>query len=119
MSATAVLAIIPALITAALMSAGETRDHAQKRSWNELAREVQSYWTLRIVLADGTIVEGRSAQFAGEGLKMQVEKSSQKTLHPRGSIFIPREQVKVLNIRTNRPVGRAVDRHFEHVEVTP
>jgi hypothetical protein len=50
---------------------------------------------------------------------MQVEKSSHPRIHPKGAIFIPREQVKGLAIRTNQPIGRAVDRHFEQVKMIP
>lgn len=120
MSTTRRRVFAPLLLAVALMSPAETGRHqVTKRTWDELAREVQSYWTVRIALADGTVVEGRSAEFDTTGLKILVEKTSDNRLHGKGPIFIPRNEVTALDIRTNQPVGRAVDRHFEHVQVAP
>jgi hypothetical protein len=111
------LILAAALLAVAFVSLAKGKGQPAKRCWDELAREVQCYWTVRIALADNTVVEGRSAEFTTAGLKMLVEKTSRKRLHPKGPILIPREQVTTLDIRTNRPFGRAVDRHFQHVEV--
>ena len=97
----------------------EARGQITRRSWDELSREVQSYWTVRIVLPDGTALEGTSARFMPESLTMRVEKTSDKELHPKGVILIPREQVNELEIRTNQPIGRAVDRRFRRVLLLP
>jgi len=86
-----------------------------RRSWDELAREAQFYWTLRIALPDGTVIQGSSARLIAEGLTIRVEKTTNRERHPKGVIFIPREQVSELEIRTNQPIGRAVDRHFRRV----
>lgn len=46
---------------------------------------------------------------------MRVEKTTSRESHPKGVIFIPREQVSELEIRTNQPIGRAVGRRFWRV----
>ena len=119
MQTKAALVLAPALLAAVLANLSQAREQIEKRTWNQLAREVQSYWTVRIVLTDGTVIRGQSAQFTNAGLTMRVEKSSNAKLHPKGIIIIPREQVNALAVRTNEPVGRAVDRRFKKVEVIP
>jgi hypothetical protein len=105
----------------AATSAGSFESGRQsiRRSWDDLGREVRLFWTLRISLPDGTIVQGNSARFMTEGLTMRVEKTTRRELHPKGITFIPRKQIIVLDIRTNQPVGRAVDRRFQHVQLLP
>lgn len=105
--------------TATPVSFREARGRATRRSWDELRREVQSYWTLRIVLPDGTALEGTSASLMPDRLTMRVEKTTDKELHPKGVILIPREQVNELEIRTNQPIGRAVDRRFRRIRLLP
>ena len=76
------------------------------RSWSDLSQEVEPSWTLRMVLPDSTLVEGRTATFTSEALTMQVVKTSNKSLHPKGVVTIPRDQVKTLEIRKNSTKGR-------------
>ena len=104
---------------AARVSLREARGQATRRNWDELSREVQSYWTLRIVLPDGTSLEGTSARLMPDSLTMRAEKTTDKELHPKGAILIPREQVNELEIRTNQPIGRAVDRRFRRIRLLP
>jgi lipopolysaccharide export LptBFGC system permease protein LptF len=82
---------------------------AKARSWGELSQEVQPDWTLRMVLPDATVIEGKQAAFTPETLTLKVVKTSNKTQHPKGQITIPREQVKTLEIRKERfifqPIG--------------
>ena len=101
------------------ISARAASGPATTRTWDELSQEVQPYWTLRIVLPDGTTLQGTSARLVHQGLTMRVEKTAAKELHPKGVAFIPRKQIRALDVRTNQPVGRAVDRRFRHVQLVP
>lgn len=82
------------------------------RSWGELSQEVQPDWTLRMVLPDATVIQGKQATFTPEALTIQVVKTSKAAQHPKGQITIPREQVKTLEIRKNgikfRTIGALV-----------
>ncbi len=78
----------------------------KSRTWGELAQEVRPEWTVRVVLPDGSVVEGKPARFEPESLSMRITHTSNKSLHPKGDIAIPREQVKVVGIRKNRHKGR-------------
>jgi hypothetical protein len=75
--------------------------HANARSWGELSQEVKPEWTLRMVLPDATVIQGKQAAFTPESLTLQVAKTSNAAQHPKGQITIPREQVKTLEIRKN------------------
>lgn len=76
------------------------------RSWSDLSQEVEPNWTLRMILPDSTLVEGRTATFTSEALTMRVVKTSNMSLHPKGVVTIPRDQVKTLEIRKNGTKGR-------------
>jgi hypothetical protein len=94
--------ILPLLALAPLLVAGQP----PTQSWSDLAQAVQPDWTIRVVLPDGTAVDGKPARFEPEALTMRVFHTSNKSLHPKGEISIPRAQVKVVEIRTNRHKGR-------------
>jgi hypothetical protein len=87
-------------------------ERAKARSWGELSQEVQPEWTLRMVLPDATVIQGKQANFTPEALTLQVVKTSNPAQHPKGQITIPREQVKTLDIRKNgikfRTIGALV-----------
>ena len=72
-----------------------------ERSWSELSQEVKPEWTLRLVLPDATLIQGRQATFSAEALTLQVVKTGDAARHPKGPITIPREHVKKLEIRKN------------------
>jgi hypothetical protein len=76
------------------------------QSWSNLAQTVQPDWNIRAVMPDGTAVDGRPARFEAEALIMRVVHTSDKSLHPKGEIAIPRAQVKVLGICRNGYKGR-------------
>ncbi len=77
-------------------------------SWSDLAQSVEPDWTIRVVLPDGTAVEGKPARFEPDGLSMRVVHTSNKSLHPKGEITIPRAQVRVIGIRRNGHKGRLI-----------
>jgi hypothetical protein len=89
MQSKAALVLTPVLLAAVLANLSHAREQAEKRTWNEMAYEVQSYWIVRIVLTDGTVLRGRSAQFNNAELRMRVEKSSNARLHPKAIIYHP------------------------------
>lgn len=94
--------VLPSLLLAPAIFAGQPA----AQSWGELSQTVRPDWTVRIVLPDGTAVDGKAARFEPEFLLMRVVHTSDKSLHPKGDISIPRTQVKVVEIRTNRHNGR-------------
>ena len=77
-------------------------------SWGELAQLARPDWTIRVTLPDGTTVEGMPAQFELDALSMRIIRTSDKSLHPKGEISIPRAQIKVVGIRKHRSKGRLI-----------
>lgn len=98
------LAVLPSLALAPLLIAAPPAT----LSWGELAQLARPDWTIRVTLPDGTTVEGMPAQFEPDALSMRIVRTSNKSLHPRGEISIPRAQVKVVGIRKNRNKGRLI-----------
>lgn len=76
------------------------------RSWSDLAQEVRPNWTVRLVLPDASVVEGREAVFGPETLSLSVVKTSNSALHPKGRMSLPRGQVTTLELCRNRFRGR-------------
>jgi hypothetical protein len=91
-----------------LMGAPLEAQQSSARTWSELSQEMRPGWTVRLVLPDATLVEGKPATFTPEALTMNVVRTSNKVQHPKGQITIPREQVKTLEIRKNGVKWRLV-----------
>ena len=81
---------------------------ARVMTWSELSETVQANWTVRVSLPDGTAVEGNSVQFQADALTMQVNHTSNKSMHSKGPISVPRSQVRILGIRKERHRGRTI-----------
>jgi hypothetical protein len=61
-----------------------------------------------MVLPDGALLEGNPVGVRPEALELDVYKTSDKRAHPRGAATIPREAVKVVDIRPRRRRGRLI-----------
>ena len=81
---------------------------SSRKSWSELSQEIRSEWTVRLVLPDTTVVEGKGAQFTEDGVVLQVARSSSPRVHPRGPLTVPRSTVKTLDLRRNRLRGQVM-----------
>ena len=98
------LGVLPLLASAPALFAAQ---HGEL-SWSDLAQSVGADWTLRLVLPDGTTIEGKAARFEPDVMFLRIARTSNKSLHPKGEISIPRAQVKVVEIRQNRHKGRRI-----------
>ena len=97
-------AVLPLLALAPVLNAAQPT----AMSWSDLALSTRPDWTIRVVLPDGTAVEGKPARFEPDALLMRVVRTSNKSLHPEGEISIPRAQIKVVEIRKSRHKGRRI-----------
>ncbi|MBI5086838.1 MAG: hypothetical protein HZB13_19855 [Acidobacteria bacterium] len=61
---------------------------------------------VRIVLPDGVQVEGRPVELKADEMKLSVTRTSNRQLHPKGSVTVPRDAVKVVEVRKPRSKGR-------------
>ncbi len=76
-------------------------------TWDAFAAKADGC-TIRMLLPDGTRVEGRPVAFRAEAMELNVRKTSNRRAHPKGVLTIPRETVSVVEIRANRKTGRLV-----------
>ena len=98
------------LILVCLMAAlaGPAESQVRTLTWSELSEYVQPDWTVRVVLPDSNQVQGRGAMFTPEALTLQIVKTSNRTLYPKTSMKIPREQVHTIDVRENRCRARLI-----------
>jgi hypothetical protein len=84
------LVVVLCLAVSPLHAAKETRV-----SWQELASRIQGK-TVALVLPDGVHVQGQVADVRSDALKLNVSKTSDKHLHPKGEVTLPRASVRNL-----------------------
>jgi hypothetical protein len=63
---------------------------------------------IRMVLPDGTQIEGRLVSYRPEAMDLSVYRTSNKQAHPKGLVTIPRKDVSVVEIRARRHKGRLI-----------
>jgi hypothetical protein len=72
--------------------------------WDELSPMITGK-EVALVLPNGAALRGEAVAVRDEGLVMVVKRTSDRRLQPKGQATIPREQVKLLELR--RPRGAA------------
>ena len=88
--------------------AGAARAAAQLQlPWSELGAHVAK-GKVALVLPDGTHIEGKVFSVEPEGLRLDVTKTSDRKLHPKGPRLIPRQSVSFLRVIEYRHVARVV-----------
>ena len=76
--------------------------------WSELPRELDVRWKIALALPDGAHVQGRFVAVEPNALVLQISKTSNKILHPKGRTEIPRASVRELRILRMGWIWRAV-----------
>ena len=64
--------------------------------------------TIRMVLPDGTRVEGYPLQAKPDALDIYVTRTSNKQAHPKGNATITRESLSVVQVRSPRWKGKLI-----------
>jgi hypothetical protein len=76
--------------------------------WNEFSQMMHHALRLRIVLPDGAHLEGYPLNVKPDSLALDVARTSDKKAHPKGRTIIPRDAVRVVQIRSPRAKGKKV-----------
>lgn len=97
------LAAAGALLWAGAAWAGQAAQASYK--WNELGPRITGK-KAALVLPDGTIVQGKVRGVDLAGLRMDISKTSNKKVQPKGVHTIPRQSVSVLRVTEYRKTGR-------------
>lgn len=74
--------------------------------WNEFAKLATPRHLIRVKLPDGVRVQAIARSFSATGATVYVTKTSAKNLHPKGEMMIPREQLRVVEVRSPRVRAR-------------
>lgn len=80
--------------------AAESREQRQT-TWEGLAVVVGH--TVRIVMPDGTRIEGKATVVEVDALAMVIQKTTNKTTYPKGKFLAPRATLKAVDME--RPTG--------------
>lgn len=77
-------------------------DNSKRITWRELSSMATPEHVMRIVLPDRVRVEGRPLEFKPESLVFHVTRTSDKKLHPKGRMTVPRNSVTSVSVRSPR-----------------
>jgi hypothetical protein len=97
--------VLLSFLLAALSHSGS----AQVRlTWAEFSTKVMPTHNIRMVLPDGTHVEGYPLVAKPDGLDLHLTRTSNRQAHPKGNTTIPRSSVSVVEMRRSRWKGKLI-----------
>ncbi len=73
--------------------------------WDELGPRITNK-KIAFVLPDGTHVEGKVLAVEPEGLRLNVKKSSNRQIQPKGKHLVPRAGLSLVRVTEYRKLGR-------------
>ena len=80
----------------------------QRSTWNELSRMIPGM-TIRMILPDGAVIRGHVLEVRPDELVVDVRRTSNRRLHPKGRTAIPRSDVSAIELFLRRPPGAKPD----------
>ena len=93
-------------LTLAVLNAADSASN--RITWGDFSMMVTPRHTIRMVLPDGTHVEGYPLQAKPDALDIYVTRTSNKQAHPKGNATISRESVSVVQVRSPRRIGKLI-----------
>ena len=83
-------------------------DRPAPLTWDAFGAHVNGHCSVRMMLPDGTSIEGYPVIFRPEALEIAVYKTSNRQLHSTGRMTVALENVSVVDIRKRRIRGRLI-----------
>jgi hypothetical protein len=80
----------------------------QRSTWNELSRMISGR-PIRMILPDGAAIRGHVLDVRPDELIVDVRRTSNRRLHPKGRTGIPRSDVFAIELFLRRPPGARPD----------
>jgi hypothetical protein len=77
-------------------------------TWEELQARITPRHKIRMVLPDGSSVEGIPLAAPLDAIDMRVTRTSNKQAHPKGITTVPRSSFSVAELRSPRRAGRLI-----------
>ncbi len=100
------LACAAAILFAGLHGSAAFAQERIEVPWTELAPALAGK-VVSTVLVDGTTLQGRVLDVLADELRFEATKTSNRDLHPKGNISLPRSQVSVFSYKERRGYWRA------------
>ncbi len=97
------LAVIGGLLWAGTAWAGPAGQESLR--WSELGPRIEDK-KVALVLPDGTQIQGKVRAVESTGLRLDISKTSNKKVQPKGRYSIPRSSVSFLRVTEYRTLGR-------------
>ena len=96
-------------ILAALLSTGAAfaQNSPVAGVWGDLSAQVNGK-KVALMLPDGTEIHGKVKGVQADGLQIDISKTSNKKIQPKGLQLIPKQSVSVLRVNADRKIGRVV-----------
>lgn len=101
----ALCSLLLCLTPGAIRAAGAPRDRI---TWEEFQARVTPKHKIRMVLPDGSRLEGNPLVFRPDAIDMRVTRTSNKQAHPKGNSAIPRSSFSVVEVRSPRWAGKLI-----------
>jgi hypothetical protein len=99
------------LLAALLWAPCAPHVHAQalplQLKWSELDSHIAGK-KISLVLADGIAVEGKDATVEADGLRLNITKTGDRKIHPKGSQLVARQLVTFLRVTEFRHLARII-----------
>lgn len=96
------------LCGACLIPGSAASDRPAQLTWEAFGAYVNGHCSIRMMLPDGTLIEGHPVTIRPEALEIAVYKTSNRHLHSNSRMMVPRESVSVVDIRKSRKRGRLI-----------
>ena len=77
-------------------------------TWEEFTAQITPRHKIRMLLPDGSHVEGYPLVIRPDAVDMRVTRTSNKQTHPKGESAIPRSSFSVVEVRKPRRAGKVI-----------
>ena len=77
-------------------------------TWEEFRAQITPRHKIRMLLPDGSHVEGYPLVIRPDAVDMRVTRTSNKQAHPRGETAIPRSSFSAVEVRKPRRAGKVI-----------
>ena len=77
-------------------------------TWEEFQARITPSHKIRMVLPDGSRLEGNPLTFRPDAIDMRVTRTSNKQAHPKGNTAVPRSSFSVVEVRSPRWAGKLI-----------
>ena len=100
-------ALVAAMLIAAVLSPAARAQDRIEIPWPELGQALAGH-SVSTVLPDGTVLRGRVLDVSADQLRFDANKTSNRTLHPKGELSLAKSQLTVFSYTQKRGHWRAI-----------